>query len=81
MTNNNVPLSHQAESNQGLSVIVDATSPQNRPNLSVNRDQRSIIEVPNSAEVEGRPSQTTDSPTKAEIVFIFPQFVRVKCYS
>ena len=53
MTNNNLPPSHQAESNQGLSVTGNAHSPQSRPNLSVNTDQRSIIEVPDSAEIEG----------------------------
>ena len=53
MTNNNETPSHQAESNQGLSVTSDANSPQNRPNVLVNTDQRSTIEVPDSAEVEG----------------------------
>ena len=53
MTNNNLPPSHHAEFNQGLSVTGDAHSPQIRPNLSVNTDQRAITEVPGSAEIEG----------------------------
>ena len=53
MTNINLPSSHQSESNQGLSVTGIADSPQVRPNLSVNTDQRAIINVPDSAEIEG----------------------------
>ena len=53
MTNNNLPLSHPAESNNWLSVTGDAHSPQTRPNLSVNTDQPAIIEVPDSTEIEG----------------------------
>ena len=48
-----LPPSHQAESDQGLNVTGDAHSPQIRPNLSVNTDQPAIIEVPDSAEIEG----------------------------
>ena len=53
MTNHNLPPSHQFESNQGLNVPGTADSPHLRLNLSVNADQRAIIEVPDSAEVEG----------------------------
>ena len=53
MTNNNLPLSHPAESNNWLSVTGDAHSPQTRPNLSLNTDQPAIIEVPDSTEIEG----------------------------
>ena len=54
MTNKNESHSHQTESNQGLRVTGDAYSPQIRPNLFVNADQPVIIEVPDSAETEGR---------------------------
>ena len=53
MTNNNLPPSHQPESNQGLSVTGDAHSPQLRPNLAVITDHRVIIKLPDSAEKEG----------------------------
>ena len=53
MTNNNLPPSHQSESNQGLTNPGTADSPHLRPSLSVNTDQRAIIEVPDSAEIEG----------------------------
>ena len=52
VTNNNLPPSHQSQSNQGLSVTGDAHSPQLRPNLLVNTDQRAIKEIPESAEIE-----------------------------
>ena len=53
MTNNIVPPSHQAESKQGLRVTGGANSPQNRLNLSVNTNQRSIKDMPDSAEIGG----------------------------
>ena len=56
MTNNNVPPSHQADSNQGLSVTGDAHIPQIRPNLNVDTDQPAVIDVPESAEIEGSES-------------------------
>ena len=52
VTNNNFPPSHQFESNQGLSVTGDAHSPQLRPNLLVNTDQRAIKEIPDSGELK-----------------------------
>ena len=58
MSNNNVPTSHQAGSKQGLSVAGDAHSPQIRRNLSVNTDQPAIIEVPDSAGIEGSENNT-----------------------
>ena len=59
VTNSNLPPSHQSESNQGLSDAGDAHSPQLRPNLLVNTDQRAIIEIPDSAEIEGSDRRVT----------------------
>ena len=53
VTNNNLPQSHQPEFNQGLSVTGTADSPHLSSKLSVNTDLREIINVPDSAEIEG----------------------------
>ena len=52
MTNIKLPQSHQSESNQGLSFTGIADSPHLRPHLSVNTDQREIINVTDTAEIE-----------------------------
>ena len=53
VTNKNVLQSHQSESNQGLSVTGTADSPHLSSQLTVHTDPREIINIPDSAEVEG----------------------------
>ena len=67
MTINNLPQSHQSESNQGLSVTGISDSPHLRPHLLVNTDQREIINVPVTAEIEGSEGNpfTIDSAPEA----------------
>ena len=56
MTNNNVPPGHQADSNRGLSIIGDDHTARIRPNLTVDTDQPAVIDVPDTAKIEGSES-------------------------
>ena len=53
VTNINLPQSHQPKFNQGLSVTGTVDSPHLSSQLSVNTDLREIINVSDSAEIEG----------------------------
>ena len=54
MTNNNVPLSHQADSgsNQGLSFTGDDHTQSTRPNLTGSTEHPSVGDAPDAATIE-----------------------------
>ena len=57
MTNIKVQLSHQANSKQGSSVTGDAHTSQIRPNLTVDTDHPAVIDVSDTAKIEGSESK------------------------